>query len=65
MTYYKCQILELTHWAHFAKSLVNLATNYTTNHGNMYLHFKFVASLRRYAESYLLVYKALNLVHII
>ena len=38
---------------------------YTTNHGNMYLYFKFVASLRRYAESYLLLYKPLTLVHII
>ena len=38
---------------------------YTANHGNMYVHFRFVVSLRRYAESYLLVHKALITVHVI
>ena len=41
------------------------APKYTANHGNMYVHFRFVTSLRRYAESYLLVHKALIIVHVV
>ena len=38
---------------------------FTANHGNMHVHFKFVTSLRRYSESYVLVHKALIVEHVI
>ena len=38
---------------------------YTANHGNMHVHFnELVTSLRRNAESYLLVHKVLLLEHV-
>ena len=48
-----------------AEGGVRVECEYTANHGNMHVHFKFVTSLRRYAESYLLVCKALIILNII